>query len=317
MYHAKDRGKSLAVAGLVPYLGMALGPIVGGLAAQHLRWEWLFWILSLFDGLCFVLGYFFLHETYGPVLERRKNGKMGKNNDTPFLARLLPRLKAPFQYLFLRPVVTLCALAAGVDFGAYTLTLSIYASLWIDQYGQSPTTASLHYIAISIGTILAAQLGGPLMDFVWRRMKAARKEDEPALPEFRVPHMVIGAVPGTSCLFLFAWAGHLRWHWFIADFGVAVFAGANFMFTQGILAYLVDEFGSKRAASAGAAMRLPSYVLGFAFPIFAPNLQENLGYGLGISILGIVFGVIALVTVVALWFYGEKLRAIGRRDEDE
>lgn len=316
MYHAKDRGKSLAIAGLLPYLGMALGPIVGGLAAQRLRWQWLFWILSVFDATCLILGYFFLHETYGPALELQKDSQEKKTNEVSLLRRLAPSFLVPFRFLFLRPVVSLCALAAAVDFGAYTLTLSIYASLWIKNYNQSQTAASLHYISISVGTIICAQLGGPLMDFVWRRMKASRGKDAAAVPEFRVPHMITGAVPGTLGMLLFAWAGHLKWHWIIVDIGAAIFAGANFMFTQGIMAYLVDEFGSKRAASAGAAMRLPSYVLGFAFPIFAPSLEENLGYGLGISILGIIFGVISAVTVAALWFHGDRLRAFGREDED-
>jgi MFS family permease len=313
MFHAKDRGKSLAIAGLLPYLGMALGPIIGGLAVQQLHWPWLFWILSFLDGICLLLGFFFLHETHGPALGLGVIKTKG-SEDTKLMNRLIPSLTRPFRYLFLRPVVSLCALVEAVDFGTYTLILSIYASLWIDHYGQSQTVASLHYISISVGTILGAQLGGPLMDFIWRRMKASRG-DGPAVPEFRVPHMLICGIPGTSCLFLFAWAGHLRWHWIVVDIGVAIFAGANFMFSQGILAYMVDEFGSQRAASAGAAMRAPAYVLGFAFPIFAPNLEAKLGYGLGISILGAILLALMITAVSVLWFFGDKFRAMGKKDK--
>ena len=322
MYHAKDRGKSLAIAGLLPYLGTALGPVIGGLAAQHLQWPWLFWILSFLDAACLVLGYFFMEETYGPVLARRhakQSTEPTKTNNVSIFRRLAPGFVLPFRYLFLRPVVTLGAFAAAVNFGSYTLVLSIYASLWINQYHQSQTTASLHYIAISIGTILGAQLGGPLMDFIWRRQMArAKAHDETAVatPEFRVPHMLISAVPTSLFLFLYAWAGHLRWHWLVVDVSAGFFSMAEFMFFQGVLAYLVDEFGSRRAASSGAAMRLPSYIIGFAFPIFAPRLEQVLGYGVGLSIVGVIVSVVFAVSIAILWFYGERLRAVGRWEED-
>lgn len=42
MYRKEDRGKSLAIATFVPYLGPALGPIIGGAITQKLDWPWLF-----------------------------------------------------------------------------------------------------------------------------------------------------------------------------------------------------------------------------------------------------------------------------------
>lgn len=340
MYRAKDRGKSLAIAGLLPFLGTALGPLIGGVATQHLRWSWLFWIISLFNAVCMALGYFFMPETYGPVLERRDQlSSRAQQTDlvvpVPFRARFAPQIILPFRYLLTRPAVILCAVTSAVELGTYTLTLSTYATLWIEGYGETPTTASLHYIAISLGTILGAQLGGPLMDFLWRRLarKASlsslegddeesreqeqEQEEVTTVPEFRVPYLVAGAVPATAGLFLFAWAGQLRWYWLVADMSVALFAAGSLMLFQALLAYLVDEFGSRRAASSGAALRLPSYILAFVFPVLAPSLERKLGYGLGISILATVLGVVSAVTAVVLWFYGARLRAIGRREEDE
>jgi hypothetical protein len=39
----------------------------------------------------------------------------------------------------------------AVEFGIYTLTLSIYATVFIKHYNQTPTASSLHYIAIALG----------------------------------------------------------------------------------------------------------------------------------------------------------------------
>lgn len=77
------------------------------------------------------------------------------------------------------------------------------------------------------------------------------------------------------------------------------------------MAYLIDEF-SEQAASANAASRLLSNMMGFAFPILAPQLYKNLGYGWGNSVLAFVSLGIGLPAPLILWKYGAKLRAINR-----
>ena len=332
MYHAKDRGKSLAIAGLLPYLGPALGPIVGGLAAQHLWWPWLFWILSAFDAVFLVLGVFVIRESYAPVLLRRKAGikAAGDVNSSSssktivarisffcrdLVTRVGPAISKPVRLLTHRPIVQVLALAIAVDFGIYTLVLSTFASLWTTHYGASETSASLHYIAIALGAFTCAQVGGRLMEFMWRRINAAQPDREPT-PEYRVPYIIVGLIPGMVGLFWYAWAAEKRAHWAVVDVGIFIFCLGSFIFSQGLLAYQVDEFSSTRAASASAATRLWNYVLGFAFPIFAPQLYDKLGYGWGNSLLGFLFVIFGVPTVIVLWLWGPRLRAIGRTPED-
>lgn len=89
------------------------------------------------------------------------------------------------------------------------------------------------------------------------------------------------------------------------------------MYNQSLMAYMIDEISSTRAASGSAATRILSYVFGFAFPLFAPKLYDQLGYGWGTSLLG--FLTVALIGPVPfiLWYWGEKLRAMGRTPEEE
>lgn len=340
MYHAQDRGKSLAIASLLPYLGPALGPIIGGLAAQHLRWQWLFWILSIADALFLGLGIVIIKETYAPVLLRRKalsrdetvdssspssmtaaattrrKSKLG-NLRHELGGRLGPAIIWPLHLMIRRPVIALLAISAAVEFGIYTLVLSTFANLFIVHYGQSETSASLHYIAIAMGAFLCAQVGSRVMDLLWRRMKAARGPDEEPTPEYRVPYIMFGLFPGIVGLFWYAWAAERGAHWAVVDLGILIFTCGTFMFAQGLMAYQIDEFTSTRAASANAATRVWIYLLGFAFPIFAPNLYARFGYGWGNSLLAFLFTALCVPITIALWFWGKHIRAIGRTAQDE
>lgn len=328
MYGAKDRGKAAAIGGILPYIGPALGPIVGGLAAQHLWWPWLFWILSLFNIPCVLLGLIIIKETYGPVLLKRKARALAAlNPDNPrskesktavvghayhdFALRFGPAVRKPVRLLIFRPVIQLTAIALAVNFGIYCLVLSTFASLWEVQYAQSPTSASLHYIAIALGAFICAQGGGRLMDIIWRRMGAARPAEMPTA-EYRVPYMLFGLIPGVAGLLWYAWAADKRAHWAIVDVGIMIFTCGGFMFSQGVFAYLIDEFPSKHSASASAASRLGTYVFGFAFPIFAPDLYDALGYGWGNSLLGFLFLASGGLVVTLFWVWGVQIRAKGR-----
>lgn len=96
----------------------------------------------------------------------------------------------------------------------------------------------------------------------------------------------------------------------MVDAGVAAAACGSFVLSQGMLAYLLDEF--RHAASANAASRVLSNVLGFAFPIFAQRMHARLGYGCGNSMLAFVFVALGWPAPLILWRWGAKLRSLGR-----
>lgn len=313
MFTAKDRGMSQAIAGLLPYLGPALGPIVGGLIAQHISWPWLFYILSIADAVILFVGAVVLRESYTPVLLQRKAQRQtggvlsaAKESRREFQQRLYQSLARPVNILLRRPIIQLITLELGLDFGIYTLVLGSYATLYIDRYGQSATTSSLHYIAIALGAVLCSQVGGRFMDWLWAAMQRRYPDREP-VPEWRVPHMIPGAIFFPLALFWYGWAAEYRVAWPVVDVAVFLFVFWNFMLNQGPNAYMIEEFGD-HAASAMAACRMFTYVLGFAFPLFAPQLYKSLGYGWGNSLLAFLFYLLGLPIIAALWYGGAKLR---------
>ncbi|KAK5629999.1 hypothetical protein RRF57_005714 [Xylaria bambusicola] len=360
MFHEKDRGKSLAIAGLLPYLGPALGPILGGLVSQLLDWPWLFYIVSIAETVVLIVGILILRETYTPVLLRRKAATLNQDVEagllppitTPsistqrqvdwndFFSRLRANMLRPFQLLFYRPIMYIVTLNMGLAFGIYTLVLSTFAQLWTDRYGQSKLLSSLHYIAISIGLSLSAQVGGRVMDWGYQQLRVRdatiksrggtptgdviSEKLPPGKPEYRVPYsmipfLIVGISPVLPGLFLlpaglfwYGWSAQRHHHWIVVDLGVVVFTTGDFIYTQALTTYILDEF-TVFGASANAAVRVLSQALGFVFPIFAPKLYDALDYGWGNSLLAFVFIILAFPVPACLWLWGEKLRALGRQ----
>lgn len=315
------RGRSLAIASLLPYLGPALGPIVGGLAAQHLDWPWLFWILSLFAAAIVLVAFLALPETYAPILLARKDQSQNADCDEiryrhletdsdhrSFMTRLCVNIYRPVRQLLRRPVMQIISLNMGINFSVYCLLLSTFATMFIDFYHESKTTSSLNYIAVAFGTTAAAQAGGPAMDWIWRCL--SKKHNGEASPEYRLPYIAAGNILGTIGLIWYGWAVQARAHWMVVDVGVATFVTGNFMLSMGFLTYAFDEF--KHAASASAASRVPSYILGFVFPIVSPDMFDRLGYGWGNTLLALILAVVGLPSVLLLWIWGPKVRSLGR-----
>lgn len=321
MYPAKDRGKSLAIAGLLPYLGPALGPIVGGVVVQLVAWRYIFWIMSIVNAVVTVLGALFIRESYTPVLLRRKAIAQAERPIDPSLtvwkwvfwhdtlSRLSINLQRPIYQLVRRPVIQVIALVLALNFGIYTLLLSSFATLWMDRYDQSRLSSSLHYIAISVGAAISTQAGARFMDWVYKRLRERHGDGR---PEFRVPFMIPGIILTPAGLFWYGWSAERRLSWGMVDVGAGVFACGTFILSQSLLAYMLDEFG-EHAASARAASGLLSQCLGFAFPIFAPQLYSTLGYGWGNSLLSFIFVALVFPLPLCLWLWGDKLRAIGRK----
>jgi MFS family permease len=314
MYGKSQRGRSMAIVTLLPYIGPALGPIVGGLVTQFIHWSWIFWIMSLIDTVIVLLGLAFIQESYTPVLLRRKAAKedsrpQGTHSAKSLHDRLGPHLVRPLRILVLRPVIWPISILAAISFGVYSLMLSTYAALWIDRYGQSELISSLHYISIALGSTIAGQIGAHVMDWLYKYLST--RAGGSGTPEFRLPYTMPGMLLMPLGLLLYGWSAEKTLSWAVVDIGVIIFTLGSFVAAQGNMAYQLDEFGDY-GASAGAASRTLSYTLAFVLPIFAPRLYDALGYGWGNSTLAVATVVLGVPVIGALWCWGERLRRVGR-----
>lgn len=72
MYAPKKQVYGIAVWGIAAVCGPALGPLVGGFAAENKGWQWPIWELMWLSGACLIFLVFFLPETSASnILYRR------------------------------------------------------------------------------------------------------------------------------------------------------------------------------------------------------------------------------------------------------
>ncbi|OAA74693.1 MFS multidrug transporter [Akanthomyces lecanii RCEF 1005] len=314
-----QRGKSYAISTFLPLLGPALGPIIGGAVTQTIGWRWIFYILSIFDGLLIVTGVFLLPETYKVILLQSKAKKLRAETGEAYYtnesreklsSRLAISLTRPLRLLFTHPTIQVMGILLAYNFGLLYIVLSTFATLWIDSYHQSKFIGGLHYLALVLGYTVASQVGSRFMDKIWALLKK-RAGGTKTAPEYRVPLMVPGAFLVLIGIFIYGWTAQYRLHWIVPDIGIAIFGCGIILNTQAMQAYVTEAYLG-HVASASAASQFLRSITGFAFPLFAPTLYNNLGYGWGNSILDFAFLVLAAPAPIVFWLYGARLRAIGK-----
>ncbi|KAG5987547.1 hypothetical protein E4U54_004942 [Claviceps lovelessii] len=343
LFAAEERGRAIGVYSLMPLLGPAVGPVAGGWIAETTTWRWVFYGSTIACAVVQVVGMAFLHETYAPVLLRRKAGtrpaerdddgadgrergpgrerkrkrkrkrkrdprRPGRRHRT-LLRVLTQALVRPFRLLATQPIVQVLSLYLMFLYGMIYLILATFPALFATKYGQSPGVVGLNYISIGIGLFLGAQVCAPLQDRVYAALKRRYlPEGRPGRPEFRVPMMLPGAVLVPLGILIYAWTAEQPTHWLGPNVGAAVFALGSIIGFQCIQGYVVDAY-PRYAASAVAAITVLRSLAGFAFPLFAQTLYDRLGYGWGGTVLAAVSVVVGWPAPFLLWKYGAALRA--------
>ncbi|PNP47245.1 hypothetical protein TGAMA5MH_01060 [Trichoderma gamsii] len=324
LFNAEQRGKAMSIYSLMPLLGPALGPIAGGWVTDRTTWRWVFYSTTIACGVIQTAGVFFLQETYAPVLlQRKKKALMKETGNTNLVTEydrpdrtvfqtLTTALTRPFRLLVTQPIVQIMSLYMMFLYGVTYLVLSTFASLWANEYHESPGIAGLNYISLGLGFFLGAQICAPLQDRIYAALKRRYVPDGgPGRPEFRVPMLIPGAILLPIGILIYSWTAEAHTHWIGPNIGAVVFGASiiiGFQCTQG---YIVDSY-TRYAASAISAVTVLRSLAGFGFPLFAPAMYNKLGYGIGGTVLAAVAIGIGWPSPIFLWFYGPKLRAMSK-----
>lgn len=208
------------------------GPIIGGFIAMRSDWRWMFWSTSIFQAAMIFASFFCFPETYGPLILRRRARQLRAQTGNPRYYTLGERLDGtrsalalvsravsrPVRLLLFHPIIQVVSIKSAIDYGILYIVLSTFAELWMRQYGQSVEISGLHYLVISAAEIAGSQLGGYIMDRVYRR----RQKRGAHVPESRLPYAIPFLVLGGGGMLMYGWVAQYKLHWAVVDVGVFI-----------------------------------------------------------------------------------------------
>ncbi|KAK6441553.1 hypothetical protein LTR95_002225 [Oleoguttula sp. CCFEE 5521] len=321
MYEPSARGIAVTFYAVCVCGGPTLGPVIGSAVTvtKGLGWRWTEFIEAIWAASVFLLALVFMPELYPPVLLKRKAEQMRKETgDERYwhpheavkmtLNNILTKhLSRPLRMFFTEPMVTCIAIYASFVYGLLYLTLEVFPIVYREHRHMGEVQSTLPFLGLLVGVISAMgiNLGNQPR---YSRIVAANKGR--AVPEARLPPMVLGGILFVIGIFWFGWTADPRFHWAIPTVAtVFIGAGFNVIFQQ-CINFLVDTY-ALYAASAVSANTVLRSLMACALPLVARPMFLTLGVGPACSVLGAV-AILALPVPFIFMKYGLRLRKMSK-----
>ncbi|KAK9455085.1 major facilitator superfamily domain-containing protein [Dipodascopsis uninucleata] len=318
VWNDNERTSAIGLFSIGPTLGPVIAPIISSWIAMKLKWQWVFWILSITNGIVLTSGFLFLEETYAPQLLARRAKQLRKETGNENLhtvfeiagVSIMDRFKVavtrPLYLLFTHPIVFGLGLYMAFTYGFLYLLLVTFPRLWEDKYGYSVGITGLMYIGPGIGFGVGLMTVTTFSQRMYRSL--VEKNNGVSRPEYRLPAVAIGAICMPVGLFWYGWSAEKHLFWIMPLIGVAFFGVAMISIFQCIQSYLIDMNPMFSASSIAAGTTFRS-LFGFAMPLFATQMYDKLGYGWGNTLLGFIALFVGTAFPLVVYFKGEKIRA--------
>ncbi|KAG2141127.1 MFS general substrate transporter [Suillus bovinus] len=323
IWDAKTRGKALALFTLAPFVGPALGPLVGGYIAQSgTPWPWLFWILTIFAAVCFVLIYFTLPETYAPIILLHKAEQIRlKTGDHRYHApleliqakqlykRLEDSLTRPFKIFICEPMLIAVTAYMSFVYGCVYLLFEAYPVVFTVGHGFQPGVLGLTYLPLVAGSIMG--VFGYLLIF-HPQYAAAMDRHKAGLvsPEIRLNLAMSGAPLFAITFFWFGWTSYPSISYWAPMMAGTLMGLSSIWIFLALFNYIIDVY-LIAAASALAANTVFRSAAGAVFPLFASQMYTALDPRWASTLLGCIACMMIPIPIV-LKRYGPTLRARSR-----
>jgi DHA1 family multidrug resistance protein-like MFS transporter len=198
-------------------MGPLLAPFVGGfIEISYLGWRWTMYISSFMGFSALILSFFFLDETYAPIILvskassfRRATKNWGihakqEEIEVDFRELLVKNVSRPLRILFTEPIVLLITIYMAFIYGLLYLFLTAYALVFQGVYGFNAGVGGLPYFGMVVGEVIAFVVVVLMNPSYVRKLKA---NNNIPVPEWRLPIVMVAAPVFAGGLFWFGWTG--------------------------------------------------------------------------------------------------------------
>lgn len=317
VFPASERGLAMALFALCPSLGPTIGPIVGGFLGQSQGWKWVLGLMAILSGTLWLLITLTVPETYAPVLLHRRAAKLSQLTGKVYRTRIEletdpisvtkafnTALARPFLLLTREPIIVLLSIYMALIYGTLYLLFSAYPIVYQSHRLWTQGIASLPFLGIGLGMLLAIPFFGYMDSFYSKAMKSNNGQQPE--PELRLPSAMVGAFAIPLGMFWFAWTNDPDVHWLASVAAGVPFGFGMVLVFLSITNYLVDAY-TIFAASALAANAVLRSLFGAAFPLFTLQMFDRLGIHWASSVPA--FLALACVPFpFAIYKYGKAIR---------
>ncbi|KAJ4214037.1 hypothetical protein NW759_010563 [Fusarium solani] len=305
----------ISIFGSVGILGLVMGPLIGGFAAQAKGWRWTIWELTWLCAAVLTMIFFLMPETsQANILYRRAKRLRVATSDSRLKSQSevdaegvtvkdnLIFLARAFTLTFSEPVVVFVDLYCALIYSILYLWFESSPLVFGDIYGFKIGLQGVVFLGIFVGGILTL----PCYLYWIQKHLVPTLKQPPILPEVVLPPTFFGAVALPICLFWYGWTARSRIHWMVPLVGPGSFTVSIITLFMPVLNYLGMAY-PQYAASVLAGNALFRASCGVVFPLFARALFRNLGIGPGNSLLG-GLSILFIPIPFILSYRGERLR---------
>jgi DHA1 family multidrug resistance protein-like MFS transporter len=298
--------------------GPAIGPLIGGFAAQAKGWRWPMWEVVWMSSPVLLLLLFLMPETSPANILLRRAQRLRKLTGNPKLQSqseidqrnlsaseiLTAALIRPMEIMLKDPSIFFVNLYTGYFYGVFYTFFEVFPLVFPPFYGFNLGQTGLAFLSCLIGVTLA--LMGYFAYLRWYmvpdNLRNGFREQE-----HRLVPAILGSVLLPIGLFMFAWTANPIIHWVVPLIGVSIFVIGHFLTMQSIFIYIPFSY-PKYAASLFAGNSVWRSGIAGGSVVFARPLFINLGIHRGVTVLA-GLSVVGIFGTVAIYVFGKKLRA--------
>ncbi|KAF2203889.1 MFS general substrate transporter [Delitschia confertaspora ATCC 74209] len=316
LWRNEERGVPMAAFSAAPFIGPAVGPLVGGFLSDAKGWRWLYWIQLILSGAVWALITFTVPETYTPTLLAKRAKKLRKDtgNDKyvteedldkrPLSERLRIFLFRPFQLLCQELIVLLISIYMSVLYGILYMFFVAYPIVYQEGKGWSAGSTGLMFLPLMVG-VLASAACAPIVNRHYMTLVRKHNGNPPA--EARLVPMMVSCWFIPIGLFIFAWTSYPSLHWAGPAFG-GFPVGFGFIFLYNSANnYLVDSYQHQAASALAAKTFLRSW-WGAGVVLFTEQMYHRLNDRWASTLLAFL-GLACCAIPFLFYTYGARIRA--------